>query len=570
MTRSRALVTLLLGALVAAPPTFAQERDAGTGAAAARAITSYNHEHTMRVTGAFDVAAGSTIQGDVAVLNGPVTISGKVTGALVAINADVRLAAGAGIGGNLTVIGGTITGLDGAVVSGEVMRRAELLRYHLTDGTMVAEDEPTFDDAWWKRKPRLRTTRRNDRSWSDLTFTSAHTYNRVEGLPLLIGPRVHQLTPWGRFAIDALGVVRTAGPMRWDRETLGHDVTGEIQLGRPLGVGIGGRLFDIVDGVEDWQMSDGEVGLAAFILHRDFRDYYRRHGAQGFVKFHAGLDADLTFSFGDERWQRARARDPLSIFHPRDDWRANPRTDEGRMHLATARIRVDTRRRESSTWGGWFLNAEWEHGAGVLARDPGMLTVMPFPEDVHYTRGFVDARRYNRLAPDVSLNVRLAAGGWLSGDRLPMERRLSVGGPATLPGYDFRNSWRVDPDVLNCNGTALLGAPALCDRMMLLQAEFRGDFRIGWVRNDARDDWWRPGFNRRASWVVFTDAGRGWQVGASNGSTTYSNRALPAFSSFRSDIGAGIDFGSIGVYVAKATTTAREPVNVFFRIQHRF
>src|SRR3972149_3934718 len=94
-----------------------------------------------------------------------------------------------------------------------------------------------------------------------------------------------------------------------------------------------------------------------------------------------------------------------------------------------------------------------------------------------------------------------------------MRRRLSVGGPGTLPGYDFRRAWRVHPDVLTCGGTVLPGAPALCDRVMLFQAEYRSDFGVRWVRNDARDDWWRPGFNRHASWVLFADAGRGWRVG---------------------------------------------------------
>ena len=151
-----------------------------------------------------------------------------------------------------------------------------------------------------------------------------------------------------------------------------------------------------------------------------------------------------------------------------------------------------------------------------------------------------------------------------------MQRRLSVGGPATLPGYDFRRAWRVTPDVLTCGGTALPGAPALCDRVMLLQAEFRRDFDLGWLRDDVREDWWRPGFNRHGAWVLFADAGRGWNVGRTNGATNYGKGALPAFATFRTDIGAGIDFGVVGLYLAKATTTAREPVNVLFRVQHRF
>jgi len=566
-----ASITLAAAALCASPRTAAaQQRDSRSGDVASAAVSTYNAARTMRVAGVLQVGIGQKIDGDVAVLNGPVTIAGSVTGTVVAINADVRLAPGASIGRDLVVVGGTITGREHATIGGEVKQQAELLRYHFAEQVMVADDEPSLDDSWWKRQQRRATAHREDRSWRDLTFTSAHTYNRVEGLPILAGPREHRVTTWGRFTLDAFGVVRTAGPVRWDRGTLGHDVASEVQLGRTLGVGVGARLFDIVEDVEEWQMSDGEVGLGTFALHRDFQDYYLRHGAEGFVKLHGGRDADLTLSLGNERWQNAIARDPLSLLRNEDAWRPNPRMDEGTMHLATARLRVDTRRREGSPWGGWYLDASLERGSGTLARDPGLLSVVLRPDGVLYTRGLVDARRYNRLAPGASLNLRIVAGGWLSGDQLPMERRLSVGGPATLPGYDFRRAWRVTPDVLTCGGTVLPGAPALCDRVMLLQAEFRSDFNTGWLRDDVREDWWRPGFNRHGAWVLFADAGRGWKVGRTDGATTYSRSALPAFDSFRMDIGAGIDFGVVGLYLAKATTTAHEPMNVLFRVQHRF
>ncbi|HEY3287080.1 MAG TPA: hypothetical protein VGJ96_08170 [Gemmatimonadaceae bacterium] len=567
MTRMKEGALLAMGLLVAVSGIGAQQREAPARKAAVAAIATYNSERTMRVTGVLDVGAERTVNGDVAVLNGPVHVAGRITGTLAAINADVRLEPGASLGG-LVVVGGTITGRDGATVLGDVLHQPELLRYHLAEQQLVAEDEPTYDEQWWRRRARHRPPP-DDRSWQDLTFTSAHTYNRVEGLPILFGPRIRQMTDWGRFTLDAFGVVRTAGPIRWDRGTLGHDVTGELQLGRKLGVGVGGRTFDIVDPVEGWQLGDNESGLGAFVLHRDFRDYYRRHGGEGFVKLHAGVDADLTFAFGDERWESARDRDPVSLFRNGDPWRRNPAMDEGTMHLATTRLRVDTRRRLSPLWGGWYIDADVERGTGTLARDPGLLTVIPRPEPVAYTRGFVDARRYTRLTPGAALNLRFVAGGWMSGDRLPTQRRLSVGGPGTLPGYDFRRSWRVDPDVLTCGGTSLPGSPALCDRIMLFQAEYRSDFHVGWVRNDVRDDWWRPGFNRRAAWVLFADAGRGWTVGTF-GPTSYAKDDVPPLSTFRADVGAGIDFGSFGVYLAKATSTASEPVNVIVRIQHRF
>ncbi len=579
MARMHQVVLFACGAMAVAAGAGAQQRDTAARDAAANAVALYNADRTARVTGQFDVPAERTVEGDVAVLNGPATVAGRITGTLTAINADVRLTAGASLGG-LVVVGGTITGLEGATVRGDVQQRAELLRYHFDGTRIVLDPEPSYDEAWWKRRARRRPPP-DDRSWKDWTFTSAHTYNRVEGLPILLGPRIRQLTDWGRFSLDAYGIVRTAGPLRWDRETLGHDATGELQFGRKLGIGVGGRTFDVVEAVESWQQDEGEAGLAAFVLRKDYRDYYRRHGGLGFVKLHAGVDADLTFSFGDERWENAFERDPVSVLRRGDPWRPNFAGMEfGNMHLATTRLRVDTRQRQSSLWGGWYLDADIERGTGTLwsyaypAPGDSMVPLdamlrAPTPRRMTYTRGFVDARRYTRLAPDVALNLRIVAGGWMSGDHLPWQRRLSVGGPFTLPGYDFRRAWRVNPDVLTCDGTLYTGAPANCDRVMLFQAEFRRDFHVSWVRNDVRDDWWRPGFNRRAAWVLFADAGRGWTVG-DEGPINYKKDEVPPLSTFRSDIGAGIDFGSFGIYVAKATSTASEPMNVIVRVRHRF
>jgi hypothetical protein len=113
------------------------------------------------------------------------------------------------------------------------------------------------------------------------------------------------------------------------------------------------------------------------------------------------------------------------------------------------------------------------------------------------------------------------------------------------------------------------GRPTLCDRIAVAQLELRQEFDMHFMRTDRRDDWWRLGINTRGAWVLFADAGRGWTVDAGPANIRHDD-GLPPLSTFRTSIGAGLDFGSVGVYVAKATSTGREPINVIVRLGRRF
>ena len=72
------------------------------------------------------------------------------------------------------------------------------------------------------------------------------------------------------------------------------------------------------------------------------------------------------------------------------------------------------------------------------------------------------------------------------------------------------------------------------------------------------------------AWVFFADAGRGWLVNAPGSPLNIGRHDLPALSSYRTDIGAGLDFDHFGVYLAKALSAPNEPLNVFLRVRHRF
>jgi len=144
---------------------------------------AFNSANTVKATGAYEVEAGRVVPGDVAVLNGPLTIAGRVNGRVIAINSDVILRPGARIEGQILIVGGNIDGKDDAFIGGDVRTYRQRLTYRRDGERLIASGSSEEDARWWKRHQKW-----SSHSYSELRLVSAKTYNRVEGLPILIGP----------------------------------------------------------------------------------------------------------------------------------------------------------------------------------------------------------------------------------------------------------------------------------------------------------------------------------------------------------------------------------------------
>lgn len=568
----RSLVVVLACCLLAAGQTHAQRRDttrdrSGLPRDVAREATRlFNETAAVRTTERLEIEQGRTIDGDVAVLNGPVLIGGVVRGRVLAINSDVVLRPSARIEGDLLVVGGEVEGRHSAYVGGEI----RIYRQHLQYTRTGDQIEPTRtvvseESEWWRRWDRP-----PGRSGSKLFIASAGAYNRVEGLPINIGPRLYHNDSWGSARLDAFAVFRTETSFTGNEDDIGHDIRTEFRLGRRGGLLLEGRAYNVMAPTESWQLSDLEAGLATFVMRRDYRDYWQRHGGQVTGGVFARRGASLALSYGNERWLSRPSQNPWTVMRQRATWRPNPEFDEGRVHLLTGSVRVDTRNDRDDPWAGWFVVADLEHGFGdmTLYAPRAQPIGRPSPPTIRYARGFLDVRRYNRVSPDAQLNLRLVTGGWLNGDPLPLQRRFAVDGPGALPGYDFRAASTMSS--LTCTTGAFVGGlPGQCDRMALAQVEYRGDLHFDLFTNWDDDDYMRS--HSTGVWVFFADAGRGWLVGPTNSdSLTYDRNRLPPLSTFKTDLGVGLDFDVIGAYVAKAMSAPRQPANFFVRIKHRF
>lgn len=533
----------------------------------------YNAVAAVRNTGPTSIAAGDSVPGNVAVLWGPLTIAGAVHGSVIVINGPVTIEPGGHVDKDLIVTGGTATGADSTTVGGMVQVHGDALRFRQSGDLIIAEspEGAEIPDANWFRH----WLRRHVRPRHGFTLVGG-PYNRVEGLPVIGGPAIRQNIGIGTLRLSALGIYRSADHFEWKGENLGWHASGELTVGSTRNARFGIEGYDVVRPTESWQLRDGEVSLASFFLHRDYRDYYNTKGAHAWVSGHQGRELSLELGVRHERWEPREARDPFTLLRNGSNWRPNPRLDDGTLWIGEALFRFDTRNNAGDPWTGWLIDASLETGGSDhLVRGPAGFLERGNPLDtavrLRYTRLLADFTRYNRVSPQSQLNFRVVFGAGFGDNALPLERRFALGGAGTLPGYDFREPFR-GPDVLSCNSdeNPIPGQPAQCDRMLLGQIEYRHDSRIRLFGRRDADGSQRYRIDHDVALVGFLDGGRGWIAGPRVGEIRYPSGTIPSLSTFKYDAGIGVDLHYVGVYLAKSLTDWSNPVNLLVRLRHRF
>jgi hypothetical protein len=519
----------------------------------------HNAPSTQRERGPFTVMRDSTVRTSLAIVGGPVRIAGTVTGSLLVLNGDVTFAAGAQVGGDVVVLGGQVLHADSARL-GSLRVEPDTVQFTMENGDLQLA--APFDELWG-------LIGRGEPSFGiGLRLALTRTYNRVEGLPIEYGPRLRYRTPLGVFAADVFGIFRTADRLEWRGENFGHNARAELRFGRNEHLSVGARLYDVVTPVEDWQLSDREVGVATFLTHTDYRDYFDRQGGSATFGYRDGRAFRAALELSDEQWRPRATLDPFTLTRNNEAWRPNPEFDRARYQRAQLRLTYDTRTDPDRPRSGWLATGEYEFGSGDH-EDFGTETLSPrstLTGTVRYGRVMLDLRRYTRLSPSSQLNARLLVGGWAHGDPLPLQRRLSVSGPGANSGFRFRDASQ--SQTLQCSAPTRLvpGTPALCDRLLLLSADYRHDIRwlvdlFGGSRMIRTD---RSG---SAGWMLFSDVGRGWLTNPRD----LLSQTSEGLQGLQPTIGAGLELGQGGVYIAKAFgSMAPANAQLFVRLVQRF
>ena len=513
---------------------------------AVRIVAFYNDEATTRLNGDLRVAAGNEMEQNVAVLEGSLAIAGRVRGDVVVIHGDFIAEPGAQVDGSVTIIGGEARGLENLRAERIILHR-ERMRYELRDGVLLLMREVHPDQIAAGREFGFGRT--------ELLIAARGGYNRSEGLPVHIGPRVtfgHR----NPTRLEAVFIYRSAAGFEFDQNDYGYVLSAEQFVGGKQAARIGIRYASEVLPVETWGLSDRETSLAAFLLHRDYRDHYNRDGWSAYLAAgRGGLPLDWKIELGNYEYGRAELRDPFSVTNNGEPWRREVAVPNVRLRTAGIQTRYDTRNDDRDPSTGWLVRADAEIALSLRSGDPAEVS-----NDYRY--GLLDVRRYARLTPATRIGIRALAAGAINEQPLPTWNQQALGAEGSLPGYNLHQ--------FDCGGhdtrIAALSEENVapwygCDRLMLLQLEYQSN--VLWLSRMARGLGRDFGMLNNIRWVLFFDTGRTWTP---SGQLQGRSRGLD---DFVADAGFGLKFGSIGTYWAVPLSGRESGLNFFIRIGPR-
>lgn len=525
-----------------------------------RALALYNAPGTTRMSGDVSIPAGTTIAGDLAILGGRTRLGGRVVGTLLVINGDLRFDAGAEVTYDVIVLGGAIDGESAGRLGGALMHYPEPLPYRqLEDGTL-AHAPPEADI--------LSAGRDFPFGRFDVLLAARNGYNRTEGLPIQLGPRV-RIGRSNPTHLEAFTIFRTARDLDSPAlDRLGYYVRAEQAVGGRRALRIGARVFSEILPIERDGLSDRENSFASLVLHRDYRDVYETDGWAAYLRFAApGSARDITLEYTDARHRSVAPANAWTIFRAGEAWRPNPVVAEGELRTVSARFAWDTRNEPVDPSAGWHIRLALEQGVGGGLFSPGDVETpdpeQPFvaPARDRFTAGSLDVRRYARVSPYSRLALRLFATGSLDGAALPPQRQRALGGEGSLPAFGL---FQFDCGARDAR-VSLRGRDFFpfygCDRAVLLQLEYQAGFpflpRLGRSLGLPID------FGQQVRWAAFVDAGHAWTEPASRAGRDAGDGGIVA------DAGLGIRIGQLGFYWALPLTDQGSGINFFVRLGRR-
>ncbi|MCX6132653.1 MAG: DUF5686 family protein [Ignavibacteriales bacterium] len=480
-------------------------------------FTKVNEDSNVTYQGNTVIQRGDTLNTNVIVKGGDLTIYGHVNGDVLVIGGDVYLRDGAYVGGNIKVINGEVNKDDDAIVMGYIDKGSSKKE------KAYREEEKNF---------RRSSTKLNANWVSETTNLDnfIFRYNRVEGLFLGVGSEK-------RYYWDNQRSYSLYGSAGYGFKS--HHWRGNLGLSRQFAfddgqlIEIEAEAHSLTDTKDDWLIGVQENTAAALLIHEDYRDYYRRDGYGinlGYATQREYITGQLKVGYLADEYRSMENQTEWSFFGGSKQFRPNPAIDDGKMGSIFTSAGLSTV--TSTIYGpeGWSILATAEVADKNLG---GVYT---------FNRYVADVRRYQPLGRYDNLNIRVRVGS--SEGALPLQKTFEIGGLGTVQGFPFKGE--------------------MGNRMVLMNAELivNGDF-LGDL------SFWPSWLMRGINLLVLTDAGLVRTV--DNGALWTNGFDGIKISDFRHDVGAGVASRSGAFRLAFVWRTDRsEPARFIFRFSRPF
>ena len=474
---------------------------------------------TKTYEGDVSVKKDRTIESNVVVKGGDLTIFGTIDGDVLVVGGTLYVKDGGKITGNARVINGDIVKDDGGVIGGYTDKTSSTTTSYRQDRRRFSRPSTTFSAPWMSETSYL----------DNFIFR----YNRVEGLFLGLGSEK-------KFYWDGRKNFNSYGSVGWGIRS--HTWRGNLGIARqfPLRTDEGDELLEI--GVEGYTLTDSKdqwiIGVnentgAAILIHEDFRDYFERNGYSGHVAYYSQNDylkTELKIAYRFDKYASLTNNTEWSLFGGNKLFRTNPSIEDGKMRSLFASGGVSTVSKVSRGPEGWSVYGTYEYGP------------RSFGGDFNFDKYMLDIRRFQPLSSYDNVNLRVRVG--TSDGRLPLQKTFDLGGLGTLNAFPYKSE----------SG----------DRMILLNAEYivNGNFL-----DDL--DFWPTWLFRNVNLLVFTDAG--FVRNALSGSGPTEGFEKITWGEFRNDVGAGFSNRSGSFRIGLAwRTDVKQPARLLFRFERPF
>ncbi len=469
------------------------------------------------------IAEDDTIDGNVVVVKGNLSVNGQVNGDVVVILGDVRTGQTGRIYGNVTNINGRIYQDEKSTITGnQVETRAK----NLFPRTEWDDEYDVGNDDWW------------DWNWSRRFYGSYSTlplggwddefilrYNRVQGVFLGLGVpkkisgknRYFSMHGFGGYGFKEKKWRYEIGVDRW------------LINQKDYRFEIGAKVHDLTDTKDDWLITPMENSLASFLIHEDFQDYFRRTGYEFHMSQNISIFFKGTLAYRNDDYESVKRNTNWALFGGDKDFQPNPLINEGNMRSIYGELYLDTRDNKKLPRRGWY---------GLVSME---MSNSDLESDFYFNQYIFELRRYQKFGGNERLDMRLKIGS--SEGELPVQKWYEIGGLSTLRGFDHKEY--------------------AGDRMVL--ANFEYNISPKTVSANLL-------FLDRMRYILFFDMGKAWFVNNPEDDKWYEGFSNLTINNIKSDIGLALTSwsGEYRLSFAKRLDTNNEPIEVIFRLTKPF